>query len=60
VAWLIEKDLSEYYANAARQTEGDEKKALAMLSQWEKEHERFFKKYRDKLTETYANMPWGG
>ena len=59
-AWLIEKDLSEFYASAARQTEGKASDALGMLSGWEKGHERFFKEYRDKLTEQYANMPWGG
>jgi rubrerythrin len=60
VAWLIEKDLSEFYANAARQTEGPTAKALGMLSEWEKTHERFFRDYRDQLTQKYAQMPWGG
>ena len=60
VAWLIEKDLSEFYAQAAAQTEGAASDALAMLSQWEKGHELFFKQFRDKLTDTYAHMPWGG
>jgi rubrerythrin len=59
-AWLIEKDLSEFYANMARQTEGPPHEALEALSNWEKEHEKFFREYRDKLSETYANMPWGG
>jgi hypothetical protein len=31
-----------------------------MLSDWEKAHETFFRKYRDKLNEVYAKMPWGG
>lgn len=60
VAWLIEKDIAEFYANAARQTEGAASNALSMLSGWEKGHERFFREFRDKLTDTYANMPWGG
>ncbi len=59
-AWLIEKDLSEYYAKMAEQTQGKAKQALTMLSDWEKEHERFFREYRDKLSDVYANMPWGG
>jgi rubrerythrin len=59
-AWLIEKDLSEFYANMASQTEGEAKKALLRLSGWEKGHENFFRKYRDKLNEVYARMPWGG
>jgi rubrerythrin len=59
-AWLIEKDLSEFYANMAQKTDGKAKEALEMLSAWEKEHERFFREYRDKLTAVYAEMPWGG
>jgi rubrerythrin len=59
-AWLIEKDLSEFYENMAGQTEGKASQALKMLSNWEREHERFFREYRDKLSETYAQMPWGG
>jgi rubrerythrin len=59
-AWLIEKDLSEFYADMAGNTEGKAKDALKMLSSWEKEHEKFFREYRDKLSETYSKMPWGG
>ncbi len=59
-AWLIEKDLSEFYANMAAKTEGRGKEALTMLSNWEKEHEKFFREYRDKLSDVYARMPWGG
>ena len=60
VAWLIEKDLADFYANMAAQTEGKAAEALNMLSAWEKEHERFFREYRDKLSEVYSQMPWGG
>ena len=59
-AWLIEKDLSEFYSKMATQTEGKAKEALLMLSQWEKKHEIFFREYRDKLSEVYSKMPWGG
>ena len=59
-AWLIEKDLSEFYGRMAGQTEGKASQALEMLSRWEKEHEKFFREYRDRLSEVYANMPWGG
>jgi rubrerythrin len=59
-AWLIEKDLSEYYDKMSDKTEGKASEALKMLARWEKEHERFFREFRDKLTETYSNMPWGG
>ncbi|MGC8657964.1 MAG: ferritin family protein [Desulfomonilaceae bacterium] len=59
-AWLIEKDLSEFYASMAEKTSGAASKALTMLSKWEKEHEKFFKEYRDKLSEVYSQMPWGG
>jgi rubrerythrin len=59
-AWLIERDLSEFYADMADKSEGKASEALKMLSNWEKEHEKFFREYRDKLSETYAKMPWGG
>jgi len=60
LAWLIEKDLAEFYSSMAAQTDGKAAEALTMLSRWEKEHERFFKEYRDKLSDVYAHMPWGG
>lgn len=59
-AWLIEKDLSEFYGNMAKQAGGKARESLLMLSDWEKSHEMFFREYRDKLNEIYANMPWGG
>jgi len=59
-AWLIEKDLSEFYEKMSNQTEGEAREALKMLSRWEKEHERFFREYRDKISEVYSKMPWGG
>ncbi len=59
-AWLIEKDLSEFYSRMAEKTQGKERKALTMLADWEKQHELFFREFRDKLSETYFKMPWGG
>jgi rubrerythrin len=59
-AWLIEKDLSEFYGKMADLTEGKARDALRMLSDWEKSHENFFREYRDKLTDVYSKMPWGG
>ena len=59
-AWLIEKDLSDFYSKMAEKVEGAPKSALEMLSKWEAEHERFFREYRDRLSATYAEMPWGG
>ena len=60
IAWLIEKDLSEFYAKMAEKTDGKAKDALTLLASWEKEHERFFREYRDTLAKVYAEMPWGG
>ena len=59
-AWLIEKDLSEFYDRMAKQTEGKAKRALSFLARWEKEHETFFRKYRDQFSEAYSKMAWGG
>lgn len=60
VAWLIEKDLSEFYERMANQVQGSASEALQTLSDWERRHERFFREYRDKLLEEYSKMPWGG
>ncbi|MCX6068156.1 MAG: rubrerythrin [Chloroflexi bacterium] len=60
MAYLIERDFAEFYAMAAKNTEGDVKKVLEMLAHWESGHERFFKHLHDKVFELYAGMPWGG
>jgi rubrerythrin len=59
-AWLIEKDLSEFYGKMAENTDGEAREAFLMLSGWEKCHEQFFREYRDKLSDIYSKMPWGG
>ena len=59
-AWLIEKDLSEFYEKMSNQSQGEAKEALNMLSRWEKQHERFFREYRNRISEIYSKMPWGG
>ncbi|MEJ5300002.1 MAG: ferritin family protein [Thermodesulforhabdaceae bacterium] len=59
-AWLIEKDISDFYARMAEKASGEVRRAFLMLSAWEKTHEEFFRAYRDKLQEIYANLPWGG
>jgi hypothetical protein len=59
-AWLIEKDLSEFYEKMSKETEGKAREAFKMLSNWEGEHEKFFREYRDKFSEIYSKMPWGG
>jgi rubrerythrin len=60
-AWLIEKDVSEFYANMATKAEASEsKKAFEMLAAWEKTHEKLFRDFRDRLFAEYSAMPWGG
>lgn len=60
MAYLIERDFSEFYEMAASKTEGDAKEALTMLAEWERGHERLFKELHDRIFEEYAQMPWGG
>ena len=60
MAFLIERDFSEFYEKAAEKAEGDSKKALKMLAEWEREHEQLFKQYYDTAFEEYSKMPWGG
>ena len=60
MAYLIERDFSEFYHQAASKAEGDAKTFLDMLALWEAGHERLFKKMHDEAFERYAEMPWGG
>jgi rubrerythrin len=60
MAYLIERDFSEFYHQAASKAEGDAKIVLEMLARWEAGHERLFKKMHDEAFENYAEMPWGG
>jgi rubrerythrin len=59
-AWLIERDISDFYARMAMQASGKAKAAFQMLADWEKVHESFFREFRDKLSDAYSKMPWGG
>ncbi len=60
MAYLIERDFSEFYHQAASKAEGDAKITLEMLARWEAGHERLFKRMHDEAFELYAGMPWGG
>jgi rubrerythrin len=60
MAYLIERDFAEFYAQAASKTEGEAKIILDMLARWESGHERLFKSMHDKAFERYSGMPWGG
>jgi len=59
-AYLIEKDLSEFYSHAAEKATGSAKEALGLLAKWERGHEAFFKELHDKIFKEYTEMPWGG
>lgn len=60
MAYLIERDFSEFYHQAASKAEGDAKLILEFLARWEAGHERLFKSMHDEAFERYAEMPWGG
>jgi len=60
MAYLIEHDFAEYYAKSAEGAEGEAKKVLTMLANWELGHEKLFKQLHDQAYERYAQMPWGG
>lgn len=55
-AYLIEKDLAEFYGAMAEKTSGEAGKALLMLSRWEESHARFFKEFKDRLTQVFAKI----
>jgi rubrerythrin len=60
MAYLIEADFAAFYKQAASKAEGESKKVLNRLANWEKTHEALFKMMHDKAFEEYAQMPWGG
>jgi rubrerythrin len=60
MAYLIERDFSEFYEMAAAKADGYAKEALTMLAQWERGHEKLFKEVHDEIFQEYAEMPWGG
>jgi len=59
-AYLIERDLADFYEMASGKSKGEAKEVLHMLAQWERGHERLFKRLHDTAFEEYAKMPWGG
>jgi rubrerythrin len=60
MAYLIERDFSEFYESAASQAKGQAREVLQMLAGWERGHEQYFKELHDRAFQEYAQMPWGG
>jgi rubrerythrin len=60
MAYLIERDFSEFYEKAASQADGPARLVLETLAAWERRHEALFRKFHDDAFELYAHMPWGG
>ncbi len=59
-AFLIERDFADFYEMAAAKSEGKARQVLTMLANWERGHERLFRRLHDTAFEEYAQMPWGG
>ncbi len=61
MAYLIERDFKEFYAEAIDMVEdANVKTLLQRLSDWESGHEQIFKREYDRLKKEYLNLPWGG
>lgn len=60
MAFLIERDLAEFYAAQASHVTGPAREAFLRLAGWELEHEKLFKAIHDRVFAEYADMPWGG
>ncbi len=60
MAFLIERDLAEFYSVSASRAQGDARVALERLAGWEREHERLFRTLHDRVFAEYSGMPWGG
>ncbi len=57
-AYLIERDLAEFYEMAARNSSGITNLAFKQLAKWEKEHEIFFKQLHDKIFCEVTEIVW--
>ena len=55
-AWVMEKEISEFYGRMAEQSEGEARKILLLLAEWERGHEAFFRDYHDRLSEFYSRV----
>jgi rubrerythrin len=60
MAYLIERDFSEFYEKAASQADGPARLVLETLAAWERRHEALFRQFHDEAFKLYARMPWGG
>lgn len=61
MAYLIERDFKEFYAEAVELVEDENVKTLlTRLSNWEQGHETLFKREYDRLKKEYLTLPWGG
>jgi rubrerythrin len=60
MAYLIERDIAEFYELTASKSSGKVSDVLKMLACWERGHERLFKQLHDRAFEQYTQMPWGG
>jgi rubrerythrin len=59
-AFLIERDLSEFYEMAAAKATGRAQQVFTTLARWERGHEALFKDLHDRVFLQYTQMPWGG
>ena len=60
MAYLIERDFTEFYEQAAQNAEGEVRVVLETLASWERRHAALFKQMHDRAFDEYAHMPWGG
>ena len=60
MAYLIERDFTEFYEQAEQKAEGEVRVVLETLATWERRHAALFKQMHDQAFNEYAHMPWGG
>ncbi|PKN29469.1 MAG: hypothetical protein CVU64_08060 [Deltaproteobacteria bacterium HGW-Deltaproteobacteria-21] len=61
-AWRMEKEIMDFYEEAADRSDGPVRKILMVLHEFEKKHETFFRAYHGDLSDLYARVyrehPW--
>jgi len=57
-AYLIERDLAEYYEMLEGSMEGPVRETFAALAEWERQHERLLQRLHDRVFEQYTGTCW--
>lgn len=58
LAYLIERDMADYYEAMARRLDGQARETFARLAEWERQHAELFGRLHDTLFREYTGLDW--